>query len=241
LLFEADWFPLKVEPRSVSELAKTRGLIQRGGKSYLLVSKPILDARGDDVGTIIIPKEVTGEEHVIRQHIVFNAIATLASWLTALAVVIVFLAVEDWRHRPQAASLEQALKDGESQSIEFKRGLADEHLARAIVAFANTNNGTIFLGVDDKCGVVGVDCDSPTIKDRELKRIREITTQSIKPVISVAVDFIVHQGKTVLRIFVPRGEQPLYFLDHEIFVREQASSMKATPDQVEGILIKFYG
>jgi hypothetical protein len=241
LLFEDDWFPLKVEPSSISELAKSRGLIQRGGKSYLLVSKFILDSRGNDVGTIIIPKEVTGEEHVIRQHIVFNAIATLASWLAALVVVVVFLAVEDWRHRPQATSLEDALKNGESQSIEFKRGLADEHLARAIVAFANTNSGTIFLGVDDKCEVVGVDCDSPTNKDRELKRIREITTQSIKPVISVSVDFFLYNGKTVLRIFVPRGEQPLYFLNHEIYVREQTASMKATPEQVEGILTKFYG
>jgi hypothetical protein len=241
LRFEADWFPLRVEPSSISELAKSRGLIKRGGKSYLLVSKSILDSRGNDVGTIIIPKEVTGEEHVIRQHIVFNAMATLASWLAALVVVIVFLAVEDWRHRPQAISLEDALKNGESQFVEFKRGLADEHLARAITAFANTNSGTIFLGVDDKCVVVGVDCDSPTQKDRELKRIREITIQSIKPAISVSVDFVLYDGKTVLRIFVPRGQQPLYFLNHEIYVREQTTSMKAAPEQVEEILTKFYG
>jgi predicted HTH transcriptional regulator len=68
-----------------------------------------------------------------------------------------------------------------------------------------------------------------------------MTTQVIKPAISVHVDFIVHQGKTVARIFVPRGDQPLYFLNHEIYVREQTSSMNATPEQVEGILSKFYG
>lgn len=241
LRFEADWFPLKVEPSSISVLAKSRGLIQRGGKSYLLVSKSILDTRGDDVGTIIIPKEVTGEEHVIRQHIVFNAIATLASWLAALVVVIVFLAVEDWRHRPEATSLEEALKNGESQSVEFKEGHADVPLQRAIAAFANTNSGTIFLGVNNNVEVVGIDCDTAPKKDEELLRIRNITTQKIKPAISVHVDFIVHQGKTVARIFVSRGEQPLYFLDHEIYVREQTASMKAAPEQVEGILTKFYG
>lgn len=241
LLSEVDWFPLKVEPSSISELAKSRGLIQRGGKSYLLVSKSILDSRGNDVGTIIVPKEVTGEEHVIRQHIVFNAIATLASWLAAVAVVIVFLAVEDWRHRPQAVSLEDALKNGESQSVEFKEGHADVPLQRAIAAFANTNSGTIFLGVNNNAEVVGIDCDTAKKKDEELQRIRNITTQAIKPAISVHVDFIVHQEKTMLRIFVPRGEQPLYFLNHEIYVREQTTSMKATPEQVEGILTKFYG
>ena len=55
LLFEADWFPLKVELSSVSRLAKSRGLIQRGGKSYLLVSKSISDSQGKEVGTIIVP------------------------------------------------------------------------------------------------------------------------------------------------------------------------------------------
>ena len=199
LLNEVDWFPLKVDTDSISELAKSRGLIQRGGKSYLLVSKFILDSRGNDVGTIIIPKEVTGEEHVIRQHIVFNAIATMASWLAVLVVVIVFLAFEDWRHRPQAVSLEDALKNGESQFVEFKRGLPDKTLAMAIAAFANTNSGTIFLGVDNDCHVVGIDCDSPTRKDEELKRLRQITAEKIKPAISVTADFITYEGKVVLR------------------------------------------
>ena len=241
LLFEADWFPLKLEPSSVTQFRELHGLIQRGGKSYLVVSKSIKDSHGDTVGTIIIPKEVTGEEHVIRQHIFFNAIATLASWLAALLVVILYLAIEEWRQRPQAASLELALKDGESQWIEFKEGYADVPLQRAIAAFANTNSGTIFLGVNDNAKIVGIDCDTAKKKDEELQRIRNITTQSIKPGISVRVDFIVEQEKTVLRIFVPRGEQPLYFLNHEIYVREQTASMKATPEQVEGILTKFYG
>jgi ATP-dependent DNA helicase RecG len=150
------------------------------------------------------------------------------------------LAIEEWRHRPQAISLETALINGESQTTEFKEGHADVPLQRAIAAFANTNCGTIFLGVNNNAEVVGISCDTPKEKDEELQRIRNITTQKIKPAISVRVDFITHQGKTVSRIFVPRGEQPLYFLDHEIFVREQTSSMKATPEQVEGILSKFY-
>lgn len=114
-------------------------------------------------------------------------------------------------------------------------------LQRAIAAFANSNSGTIFLGVNNKAEVVGIDCDTAQKKDEELQRIRNITTQAIKPAISAHVDFIVHQGKTVVRIFVPRGEQPLYFLDHEIYVREQTSSMNATPEQVERILTRFYG
>jgi ATP-dependent DNA helicase RecG len=159
------------------------------------------------------------------------------------AVLFTIIAVAQylWRKRPQAASLEDALKNGESQAVEFKEGHAHVPLERAIAAFANTNSGTIFLGVNNNAEVVGIDCDTAQKKDEELQRIRNIITQAIKPTISVQVDFIVHQGKTVVRIFVPRGDQPLYFLNHEIFVREQTSSMNATPEQVEGIMAKFYG
>jgi predicted HTH transcriptional regulator len=111
----------------------------------------------------------------------------------------------------------------------------------AIAAFANTNSGTIFLGVDNDCQVVGIDCDSPTRKDEELKRLRQITAEKIKPAISATADFITYQGKVVLRIFVPRSEQLLCFVDHEIYVRDQSASMKATPEQVERIVAKFYG
>jgi hypothetical protein len=82
----------------------------------LLASKSILNSRGAEVGTIIVPKEVTGEEQVIRQHIVFNAIATLVCWLAAVVVVVLYLTIEEWRHRPQVATLEEALKNGESQT-----------------------------------------------------------------------------------------------------------------------------
>jgi ATP-dependent DNA helicase RecG len=161
------------------------------------------------------------------------------SWLAALLIVVSYLATEDWRNRPWPASLEEALKSGESQAIELKGGRPEVPLKRAIAAFANTNSGTIFIGIDDKGAITGVDCDTAQKKDEQLQRIRNIATQSIKPAVSVNVDFIAHQGKTIMRIFVPRGERPLYFLENEIYVREQSSSMKATPDQVERILRKF--
>lgn len=241
LRFEADELPLKMKLSKISELENLHGLVRRGAKLYYLYSRSIVDSSGSVVGTILIPQDVTGEERVIRQHIVFNAFMTLGSWLAALAVVILYLAIEEWHRRPRATSLEEALGNGESKLVEFKEGHADVPLQRALAAFANTNGGTIFLGVNNRAEVVGIDCKTASQKDEELLRIRNITTQAIKPTISVHTDFIIHQEKTVLRIFVPRGEQPLYFLNHEIYVREQTSSMKASPEQVEGILTRFYG
>src|SRR5260370_1354931 len=92
------------------------------------------------------PSKHGSQVRVIHQHILFNAITSLASWLTALLVVLLYLAVDDWKTRPRPATLEDALRGGESQTIEFKAGRPDVPLKKAIAGFANTNSGTIFIG-----------------------------------------------------------------------------------------------
>jgi hypothetical protein len=92
-----------------------------------------------------------------------------------------------------------------------------------------------------KGGVVALECNTPEKKDHELHRIGQMTSQAIGPAIQVEVDFVEYQGKTVVRIFVSRSQQPLYHVEHEIYVREQTASMRATPEQVEHILTQFYG
>jgi hypothetical protein len=58
----------------------------------------------------------------------------------------------------EVPTIEEALRGGEGQRVEFKRGLSDDvtktgsvdtELLRSIAAFANTNDGVILIGVDD--------------------------------------------------------------------------------------------
>lgn len=53
-----------------------------------------------------------------------------------------------------SSQFNQILQEGESALIEFKESLSDS-LAKAIVAFANTAGGKIFIGVDDNNNVIG--------------------------------------------------------------------------------------
>jgi len=92
LLMNVDWFPLRVDKESITILAESRGVIQKNGRSYLIVSKRIVGSDGRQAGIIILPREITGEQRVIRQHILFNAIATLAAWISALVVIVAYLA-----------------------------------------------------------------------------------------------------------------------------------------------------
>ena len=55
-------------------------------------------------------------------------------------------------------STSEALSSGgEGAKVEFKREAGDrEAILRAITAFANSNDGTIFVGVNDDHRVVGL-------------------------------------------------------------------------------------
>lgn len=52
----------------------------------------------------------------------------------------------------------------ESQTVEFKESWRDEYL-KTICAFANTDGGTLYVGVNDKGEAVGVDNSKKLIED----------------------------------------------------------------------------
>ena len=58
----------------------------------------------------------------------------------------------------------------ESEIIELKREYTED-IRKEIIAFANTNGGTIYVGVDDNGDIVGIDdCDALMLKIGNLVR-----------------------------------------------------------------------
>ncbi len=55
--------------------------------------------------------------------------------------------------------LKDEIKNGETDVLEFKRDMPDDHLKflKTAVAFANSNGGRIIFGVEDDRTLVGVD------------------------------------------------------------------------------------
>jgi predicted HTH transcriptional regulator len=60
----------------------------------------------------------------------------------------------------------ERIKKGENQKVEFKgKDVRNEKLAKELVAFANTNDGIIFMGVDDEGNINGV-TDTKSLEER---------------------------------------------------------------------------
>ena len=78
------------------------------------------------------------------------------------------------------------------------------NLLKSIAAFANTNDGAIFVGIDDTGHVKGLDLD-PKRKDALERRIHQLARNRIKPTPPVQVAFEQVRGILIAKISVARG------------------------------------
>jgi histidinol phosphatase-like PHP family hydrolase len=105
-----------------------------------------------------------------------------------------------------------------------------------VCAFANTNGGTLYIGMssDAKAPIVGVNNPSQTVRQLE----KEIGSR-ISPPIACTVDAHKSGGKNVIRILVPRGEDPPYAVeDSKIYIRDEADTGLAVRDEIVGLVTR---
>lgn len=106
--------------------------------------------------------------------------------------------------------LNDMLAAGENDNVEFKRDFdkTDKEFLESVVSFANTNDGTILLGVDDNGGAIGFYRD---FGDTE-KKIRGLVNGHCEPDIEVNVERIVLNGRPVIVVKVKEGKDKPYLL-----------------------------
>jgi len=99
-----------------------------------------------------------------------------------------------------------------------------------IVAFANTNGGTVYVGASQnvKNPVVGV--PDP---EQVIRLIRHDVEGKVTPPIELRIDVQESEGKSVVRIAVPRGDDPPYAIDgSKIYVRSEGETNLAVRDEI---------
>ncbi len=126
----------------------------------------------------------------------------------------------------------------EDGKTEFKREWA-ESIRKTIIAFANTEGGTLWIGVDDDGNAVGIDD-----VDGQMLRIGNMVRDSIRPDLSLFVNCerAERDGKTVLHVEVQRGTDRPYFAKaaglrpEGVFVRQGAASVPASETRIRDML-----
>jgi hypothetical protein len=110
-----------------------------------------------------------------------------------------------------------------------------------VCAFANTNGGTIYIGVssDTKKPPVGV-----TNPQESIETLQAEIEKMLTPPLTVEIDTLETGGKPVIRVQIPAGsERPYAIDDNKIYVRDEADTSLAVRDEIvslvrQGIAIK---
>jgi len=114
------------------------------------------------------------------------------------------------------------LEEGEGLKIEFKESFDAKSSAKEIVAFANSEGGRIFLGVDDQRKVKGIE-----INNRLKSQIQDIARNCDPP---IKIDF--EEINDVLVIDVFEGENKPYQCSAGFYLREGPNSQKLSRDEI---------
>jgi len=99
-----------------------------------------------------------------------------------------------------------------------------------VCAFANTNGGTLYVGVNKDPSKSPPGVDQP---QAAVEKMRSEISKRISPPLSVDLDIMDSGGKKIIRILVARGERPPYAVDdNKIYVRDESDTGLAVRDEI---------
>jgi PHP family Zn ribbon phosphoesterase len=105
-----------------------------------------------------------------------------------------------------------------------------------VCAFANTNGGTLYIGLTEnpRRPVAGVQSAEKAIAqlDKEIEK-------RINPPLGCTIDAHTLSGKHIVRILVPRGDDPPYAVDdNKIYLRTEAETGLAVRDEIVELVFR---
>lgn len=126
----------------------------------------------------------------------------------------------------------------ESDSIELKSQVIPD-ICKEVIGFANTNGGTVYIGIEDNGIIVGVDDE-----DKTMLQLNNMIRDSIKPDITMFVKYeaIILEDKKVIAIKVQRGTDRPYYLGNKglkpagVYVRNGTSTDPASEANIRKMI-----
>ena len=123
----------------------------------------------------------------------------------------------------------------ESERMEYKSQMIDD-IYKEVIAFANTDGGVIYLGVDDKGNLIGIEN-----VDETYTRLTNGIRDAIAPDVTMFVRYVLQDNK-VIQIEVAEGSYKPYYLKSKgmkptgVYVRQGTSSVQASPEQIRRMI-----
>jgi hypothetical protein len=140
--------------------------------------------------------------------------------------------------------IQQAREAGPSLVQSFheamtQRGGHQYAVVADVCAFANTNGGTVYVGLPEDKAKPPVGVPNP---QEGADQLRDTLSRMITPALEVEIDIQESLGKPVLRIQVPRGaDRPYAIEDNKIYVRDETETSLAVRDEIVNLVRQGLG
>jgi len=131
------------------------------------------------------------------------------------------------------------IKQGKSQTISMKAlRTKPSSLARPMVSFSNTNDGLIFIGVDDKTREI---CGAKTTKQKEegLDNIHKAAKQSSQPHVDISrIEEVKTPNGTAFIVFITKDPDEIYVTEGSVLVRKGTMDIKPSNYDIQLLFSK---
>lgn len=131
----------------------------------------------------------------------------------------------------------------EDKTVEFKREYVDD-IKYAVIAFANTDGGTLYIGMNDDGTPCGVENEDGT-----MLRVTNMVRDAIRPDVTMFMDCRIEsmEGHNVVVVTVQRGTARPYYLHGKgvrpegVYVRQGTSSVPASETAILNMIKETSG
>ena len=132
---------------------------------------------------------------------------------------------------------------GEKLNIEYKQEYVSD-IKKEVIAFANAEGGTVFVGICNDGAVKGVD-DPDEVMLRIVNSLKDAIAPDVMPF--VRVDSVAIEGRNVIEIQITTGTNRPYYLREKglkpggVYVRKGSSSQPMTEEGIREMLLQNSG
>lgn len=121
------------------------------------------------------------------------------------------------------------ISKGENAAVEFKEAsIKPDNLAKEIIAFSNTQGGTILIGVNDQGELKGV---STNFNYEEWTM--NIARNNVTPAVNIECSAYDMEGKSIIALQIPKGkDRPYQTLSGKYLVRIGSTNRQATQPEL---------
>jgi hypothetical protein len=145
------------------------------------------------------------------------------------------------QEEPAFDFIQSALEDGPNIIQDFHESMSAKGgqlyaIVSDICAFANTNGGTLYIGLSHDLHKLPVGVQD--IEKAGMALEKEINNK-ISPPLHCTIDINEFKGKKILRVLIPRGNDSPYAVDdNKIYVRDEAETGLAVRDEIVSLVLR---